>query len=167
MPPAFYSDVSQFVRLRPALAVPRQPIRTAGGSLIDFATLRGQVVVLNFWATWCPPCVAEMPSLDRLAAAAGRMNLPVIPVAMDMSGASAVTAFYARLKLHRLGIYLDPGQQLGHFNDRNPWTHLFPLWALPTTYLIDPQSMVVGYVPGAARWDSPAAFKLLAWVARH
>ncbi|MDE2580765.1 MAG: TlpA family protein disulfide reductase [Rhodospirillales bacterium] len=166
-PPAFYSNVSQFIRLRPPAPTPGRPIRTAGGSVIDFPALAGRVVVVNFWASWCPPCGAEMPSLDRLAAEQPADKVTVLPISIDRGGKPAVTAFYRRLGLHHLGVYADPAQQVGHIGDGDPWHGRFPLQALPMTYLIDPHGKVVGYVPGAARWDSPQARKLIAWVAAH
>lgn len=166
-PPPFYSNVSQFISLRPPVPAPDQPIRTVGGSLIDFPALIGRVVIVNFWATWCAPCVAEMASLDRLAAQRQATRVTVLAIAMDRAGKPAVTAFYQRFGLRHLGIYVDPAQQVGHFSNSTPWQLLFPLRALPTTFLIDPRGVVVGYVPGVARWDSPKARKLIAWVATH
>jgi hypothetical protein len=60
---------------------------------------------------------------------------------------------------------LDPAQQVGHLGSGGQWNNLFPLVALPTTYLIDPRGQVLGYVPGAAEWDSAAAKALIACVA--
>lgn len=164
-PPPFYSDVGQFIRLRPKLAAPSQPIRTAGGSLIDFAALTGNVVIVNFWATWCSPCVHEMPKLDRLAAHARGTAVVVLPIAMDSTREADVPTFYAKHGLTHLPIYLDPGQQVGHLGLGGQWDRLFPLAALPTTFLIDPHGDVQGYVMGAAEWDSAQARALIAWVA--
>lgn len=164
-PPPFYSEGGQFISLRPAPYAPSRPIRTAGGSVIDFPALKGKVVVVNFWATWCPPCVAEMPSLDRLAASLHNAPVVVMPIAMDTTGKSAVAAFYARFGLSHLRIYSDPDQQVGHVG--GSWQVLFPLYGLPTTYLIDRHGRVLGYVPGAAKWDSPQAHRLIAWLAAN
>lgn len=166
-PPPFYSSVGQFIQLRPPLPEPRQPIHTAGGSLIDFPALLGKVVVLNFWATWCIPCDTEMPSLDRLAAQASATGAVVLAVSIDQAGKAAVIAYYQRLGLRHLKVYSDPAQQLGHLGDSASFPELFPLHALPTTFLIDANGMVVGYMPGAAQWDSSQARRLIAWVAEH
>jgi thiol-disulfide isomerase/thioredoxin len=164
-PPPFYSNVGQFIQLRPKLAAPTQPIRTAGGSLIDFAALAGNVIIVNFWATWCVPCVREMPALDRLAARVRGAAVVVLPIAIDAAGEADVPAFYAKHGLTHLPVYVDPDQQVGHLGHGGQWDHLFPLAALPTTFLIDPHGDVLGYVPGAAAWDSAQAQALIAWVA--
>lgn len=150
-PPPFYSDVGQFIQLRPKLAAPAQPIRTAGDSLIDFAALAGNVVILNFWATWCLPCVREMPALDRLAARVRGAAAVVLPSAMDAAGEADVPAFYAKHDLTHLPVYVDPGQQVGHLGHGAQWDNRFPVAALPTTFLIDPHGDVLGYVPGGRR----------------
>lgn len=152
-PPPFRSQVGQFILVRPRLPVPSQPIRLADGTLIDFAALAGNVIVLNFWATWCVPCVVEMPSLDRLAALMRGSAVVVLPIAMDSAGATTVRAFYTRHGLTHLDLYVDSDRQVGHLGQGGQWDKLFPLAALPTTYLIDPHGYVVGYVPGAATWD--------------
>ena len=165
-PPRFYSHGGQYTMLRPVMPVPSTPIATAGGSLVDFAPLQGGVVLLNFWATWCVPCIDEMPSLARLQAMNAGKRINVLPVAMDRAGKPAVIAFYQRLGLTHLGVYADPEQQIGYFKTDNPGHGPFPLYALPVTYAIDPAGMVRGYVPGAAAWDSPQALALIDYLER-
>jgi thiol-disulfide isomerase/thioredoxin len=164
-PPPLFSQFGQFIQLRPKLPAPSQPIRTAAGSLIDFAALAGQVVIVNFWATWCAACVREMPALDRLAASLQGSPVTVLPIAMDATGAASVAAFYAKHGLSHLPICVDSGQQVGHPGRGGDWNDLFLLVAVPTTYLIDPHGYVEGYVPGAAAWDSAPARALIRWVA--
>ena len=101
-------------------------------TLQDFA---GQVVLLNFWATWCAPCVREMPSLDRLQAKLGGEGLAVVTVSRDRGGANVVMPFYERLELTNLGVYLDP---------KGAFSRAFKVRGLPTTILIDREGRVVG-----------------------
>ncbi len=165
-PPAFYSSGGQYIQLRPERLAPVAPLRTAGGSIIDFGRYRGKVVLLNFWATWCVPCVHEMPSLDRLAASVDDDKLlQIVPIAIDDGGQETVRAFYRRFGLSHLGIYADPDQQIGYFDARNVNHGVFPLYALPITYAIDPFGRIDGYIPGAARWNSPRAAALIEYLA--
>ena len=85
---------------------------TAGGTFERWrrkfgADFRGRVLLVNYWATWCSPCVAEMPSLDRLEAALGGTDFAVLPIASDRAGLRVVEPFYAKAALKRLPIYLD------------------------------------------------------------
>ncbi len=166
-PPIFYGYDGQYTELQPPMRVPSRPILTAGGTLIDFSSLRGKVVLVNFWATWCVPCVYEIPSLDRLQARlSGGGTVAIMPVSMDTGGAPVVEAFYRRLGLSHLKIFADPAQQIGYFRTSNPGHAVFPLYALPITYLIDPDGLVRGYVPGAAKWDSPEARALIGYLGK-
>lgn len=155
-PPAFESASGQFTQLDPVDPAPNVSIRALDGTLTDLSRFRGRVVVLNFWATWCLPCVYEMPALDRLAASADRSRLAVMAVSIDRAGAAAVAPFVAAHHLTHLPIYLDPDQRLGSLNLAHTETGL-PLWGLPISYIISKDGKVVGYLTGAARWDSAAA----------
>jgi len=109
----------------------------------DFA---GQGVLLNFWATWCPPCVAEMPALDRLHALLKPEGFTVLALSSDRGGRGQVAPFYARVELRHLGIWLDPrgaaGRSLG-------------VRGLPTSVIVDRQGQEVARLEGAATWDAP------------
>jgi len=166
-PPRFYSEAGQFILLRPPPRVPSRPIRMAGDILIDFTALAGKTVIVNFWATWCAPCVRELPSLGRLAGSLNGDRAVVLPIALDAKETADVAAFYAAHGVAHLPVLIDPDRRLGHLGQASDWHDLFPLSGLPTTYLIDPHGSVVGYVPGAAAWDSAPAKALIAWVAER
>ena len=89
----------------------------------------------------------------------------VSPIAIDAAEKADVPAFHAKRGLTQLPVYPDPDQQAGHPGHGGQWDRLFPLVALPATVLIDPHGDVLGYVPGAAAWDSAQARALFAWVA--
>jgi thiol-disulfide isomerase/thioredoxin len=109
----------------------------------DFA---GQGLLLNFWATWCPPCVAEMPALDRLQALLKPEGILVLPLSSDRGGRAQVAPFYARVELSHLGIWLDPRGAAGR---------LLGVRGLPTTVIVDRQGREVARLEGAAVWDAP------------
>jgi thiol-disulfide isomerase/thioredoxin len=118
-------------------------------SLTDF---RGRVVLLDIWATWCGPCRAEMPALDRLAGRLGGADFAVLPVSIDRSGSAAVEPFYRRLGIEKLGVYLDP---LGR------GTSALSIPGVPITFLIDREGRLAARKMGGARWDSPQMIALV------
>lgn len=162
-PPVFRSTSSQFTLLRPLDPAPRTAIRALDGAVTDLTRFRGRVVVLNFWATWCLPCIYEMPTLDRLAAGSDPTQLAILAVSVDQGGAAAVTPFIKAHHLAHLPVYLDPGQQLGSFDSDRVAAGALPLWGLPITYIIDKEGRVVGYLTGPAKWDSPEARRFLSY----
>ena len=118
---------------------------------------RGKVVLLNIWATWCPPCRKEMPSLDRLQAEVGGNDFEVIALSIDKgeNSADAVRSFYASLGLTHLRVYRDPEGQAG-----------FDLGAVgvPATLLLDRDGREIGRMSGPAAWDSAES---VAMIRRH
>ena len=118
------------------------------GKTASFADYRGRAIVLNFWATWCPPCRAEMPSLDHLAAEYSQDDLVVMTMSVDRDGEAQIREFYDQIGASHLGIFRDPDMKLAR--------HL-RVFGLPTTLLIDAQGNIVAQLVGAAEWDSAAA----------
>src|SRR5262249_24225144 len=90
--PVFRSSSGQFTLLKPIKPVPDASIRALDGAKTSPGQFHGMVVLLNFWAAWCGPCVYEMPSLDRLAARA-IPGLAILAVSIDRNGAKAVAPF--------------------------------------------------------------------------
>jgi peroxiredoxin len=160
-PPTFRGMSGQFTLVTPVRPAPTTTIRALDGTTTDLRQFRGRVVILNFWATWCLPCITELPSLDRLAAKSDPRRLAVVAVSIDRKGATTVAPFIAAHRLAHLAIYLDPAQQLGSLSAVGVAAGATPLWGLPITYVIDPDGRVIGYLAGAADWDAPEASKFL------
>lgn len=136
----------------PPRPVPDLAFVDGEGRRVDLADFGGRVVVLNVWATWCGPCVREMPSLDRLEAALGGRDFQVVALSVDRGGAATVAPFLPRLRLSALRPYYDPlGESMEAFGIRG----------LPTSILIDREGREVGRVEGAIAWDAPAARRLI------
>ncbi|HTW27232.1 MAG TPA: TlpA disulfide reductase family protein [Acetobacteraceae bacterium] len=121
---------------------------TADGRLQTLADYAGKGVILNLWATWCMPCVQEMPSLDRLSEKLSGQNVAVLPLSSDHGGASAVRAFYASHGIRDLPVLLDTDGAV---------ERALGVRGIPTTLLIDRQGRERGRVEGAADWTSAEA----------
>ncbi len=120
------------------------------------AEFRGRALVVNLWATWCPPCVAEMPALDRAAAALAADGILVLPLSSDRGGAAVVQAFYERTGVRHLRVWLDP---------RGAAARAMGARGLPTTVIIDRAGVERARLEGDAAWDAPpflAAIRRLA-----
>ena len=137
-----------------------QPAPTAtfhnpDGGEISLAKFKGVPVLVNLWASWCAPCVKELPTLDKLAAA-HRVDgqLGVIAVSQDNGPQASVNAFLAKLKIEDLGAYHDPKMALSGA--------LGPDTVLPTSILYDANGKEVWRYVGDLDWTSPEAAKLLA-----
>jgi thiol-disulfide isomerase/thioredoxin len=109
---------------------------------------------MNFWATWCAPCVEEMPALDALEAARGGEDFRVVTVSIDRGGVYDVEPFFERHGLEHLQPYFDPA-------GRAPAA--FGLRALPTTLVIDRAGRWVGSFTGPADWAGEDALRLVDW----
>ncbi len=118
-------------------------------TLTDF---RGKIVLLNVWATWCPPCREEMPTLDRLQAKLGGAEFEVLALSIDEEGVPAVKEFYQELGIDALRIYAGQSSM--------PPSALNVL-GLPTTLLIDREGRELGRSVGPAAWDSPEVVVLI------
>lgn len=121
------------------------------GHALDLAAQDGPVLI-NLWATWCAPCVTEMPQLDTLAAEL-EGEVRVITVSQDVRGAEVVTPFFAKKGFNRLEPWLDPDAALS--------AQFTPEGALPLTILFDAKGQEVLRVAGGYAWDTPAAAALI------
>jgi thiol-disulfide isomerase/thioredoxin len=110
------------------------------GREVSFDELGGRVLVLNFWATWCAPCVAEMPSLERLREATE--DLDVVFACITSEATDAVERFLAKRELG-LPVYLLRGDVPDAFRTRG----------VPATFVLDRSGMVAMRHVGAAAWD--------------
>lgn len=131
-------------------AMPAVPFARADGAPATLATFRGKPLLVNLWATWCGPCVQEMPTLAALARRDDRFHLVV--VSQDMQGARAVVPFLAKQGLEDLPSYLDR---------QNVLMAALKSDTLPTTVLYDAGGKEKWRVVGAMDWTGPRAKKLI------
>jgi thiol-disulfide isomerase/thioredoxin len=146
------SGLGQFIAADPPRPAPELAFDDGTGKTVTLADFRGRVVLVNLWATWCEPCVREMPALDRLEAAMGSKDFAVILVSQDRGGAHVVEPFFAKLGLTSLRTYLDPKGIVGRG---------FGVRGLPTTILLDRDGAELGRTEGGTDWDGAAAAALI------
>jgi thiol-disulfide isomerase/thioredoxin len=132
----------------PPASLASQVFTDADGHEMTPADFLGKGLVLNLWATWCGPCVAELPALDRLAALLDGSGILVLPLSSDRGGAAVVRKFYAAHNIDHLGIYLDKfGLAASGWKARG----------LPTTLIVDRAGRERARLEGGIAWDSEAA----------
>lgn len=106
---------------------------------------RGKPVLLNIWATWCLPCIVELPQLDRLAADPANAGLTILPIAREETSLARLQHMYKGLLIDHLPIALDPNYSLIRPFGETP---------LPTTILLNPQGREIGRIEGLLDWES-------------
>ena len=142
-PPRTLLGLSGMIPATPPAPPPAFGFRTADGQARTLADYAGKGVVLNLWATWCMPCVAELPDLAAMAAKLADQGVVVLPLSSDHGGAAAVEAFFARHDIKGLPVLLDPdGAAARTLGARG----------IPTTLVIDWQGREQGRVEGAVHW---------------
>ncbi|HLI12274.1 MAG TPA: TlpA disulfide reductase family protein [Alphaproteobacteria bacterium] len=150
--PVLRGSMGDFSYFEPPRPVPPISFVDASNQSHSLADYKGRVVLVNFWATWCAPCVREMPSLDRLQAALGGRDFLVLDLSLDREGKAAVEPYFTANKLTHLGVYLDPKGEA------------FRAWqgqGVPTSFIIGRDGLARGVMLGPADWSSAAAVALI------
>ncbi len=130
---------------------PRSTFKTAAGQEMALSDYHGKYVLLNVWATWCPPCVAEMPSLDKLAELRGGDRFEVVTISMDRKAEDA-EVFFERYNLENLTAWHDPSYGLSaRVRTRG----------LPISIIYDTKGRELARVSGEADWASEEALELI------
>lgn len=150
-PPPISGTVAEFTPSQALRPAPIAEFQDGNGRPVSIHDFGDRLVLLNIWATWCGPCVAEMPALDRLQAKLADEGLVVVAVSIDRQGVDIVKPFFQRLGIAHLPIYVDPQSRfVGEIGPRG----------LPTTLLIR-NGLILGFMVGAAEWDAPEAVALV------
>jgi len=132
--------------------IPQEAFVTTGGKELTISDFKGKIVVLNFWATWCGPCVAEMPSLETLHKAVKGRGIEVVAVSQDFKGLPQVEKFYKKQYINGLPAYADK---------KNKLFRKLGLSGLPITLIVNHDGEAVGRVDGDIDWSTP---EVQAWL---
>lgn len=153
---ASHGEVAAFNALKAPRPLVDVSFQGPDGAPKKLSELRGKTVLLNLWATWCVPCREEMPSLDRLQAAAGGQDFEVVAINIDTARLDRRQQFLNEIGVKSLAFYADPTADVFQALKRAG-----KVVGLPTSILIDSQGCEIGAVAGAAAWDSPDAKNLI------
>jgi thiol-disulfide isomerase/thioredoxin len=116
---------------------------------MTLADFQGRVALVNLWATWCAPCRAEMPALDRLQAALGGEDFAVVPVSVDTGERDRPAQFLESIGVENLPLYTDPSTKIFEALKARGLAV-----GLPVTVLLDRDGCRLGHINGPAEWDS-------------
>jgi peroxiredoxin len=132
-------------------AAPNFQLRDMNGRMVALSDLRGKVVLLNFWATWCGPCRVEMPAMERLYRAYDRKDFEILAVSTDAQGVAVTRPFQQENQL-TFPILHDADFRVGlSYGART----------LPMTFMVDRDGIVRHHIFGARDWEAPEAHQLI------
>ena len=129
--------------------------KNINNEIINLNMFENSLVIINFWATWCAPCIEEMPSLDRLQANPSFKNLQIIPINVGRDNIEKSKNFYKKLNINNLGIYFDKDVELAN---------KFLLRGLPTTVFINKKGEEFARVIGFINFDNK---KIIEWLKKY
>ena len=132
-------------RFETAAPAPNFSLPDLAGNMTSLADYKGQVVLLNIWATWCAPCVAEMPSMEKLHQELKDEKFVILAVSIDESGADIVRPF---MKKHKLSFS-------ALTDTKGAIKSLYQTTGVPESFIIDKDGIIVEKVIGARDWASP------------
>jgi cytochrome c biogenesis protein CcmG/thiol:disulfide interchange protein DsbE len=150
-----WTQRDRFVPVGVGARVPAYSARTLDGQLVSLESLRGKVVVLNVWATWCRPCRAEMPALERLHKQLQSSGLEVVAVSVDAPLGQLSASGNVGGDVRGFVTELDLSFMILHDRERNV-EEQFLVPGLPTTFIIDRDGRIAQKIVGARAWDDAA-----------
>jgi len=138
-------------QIMPAPA-PDLKFTNAAGKKLTLANYRGNGLVVNIWATWCGPCVAELPTFAAISQSLAKSKILILPISVDLDGSKTVQAFYTSHDITTLPVLLDPDGSA---------TDALNTDGIPVSIIINPQGQLVGRLDGSANWNSPPTLALI------
>ena len=136
---------------------PSFKLRNIKGNYESLDSYRGEVVVLNFWATWCAPCRIEMPSFEKLYRRYRSEGVTVLAITLDKNSENKIKSFVDEYGLS-FPILLD---------EKGEVERLYPSMTIPFTYIIDRQGRIVARVDGAKNWESSETFEAIEYLLKN
>lgn len=133
--------------LKEPLVAPVFTLPTLAHQTVNLREFRGSLVLLNFWATWCPPCVAEMPDIERLYRELKEHRFVVVAVSLDIQGKKVVSPLWEKAGLTFPSL-LDPSGEVAT---------RYGVRSLPTSFLINPEGEIFARILGPREWHSEKA----------
>jgi len=130
---------------------PMITVNSLNGKPLNLSDLKGKVVLLNFWATWCPPCREEIPSMMKLNSAMAGKQFQMVAVSIDEGGVPAIESFF-KTSGFSLPAYTDPD---------NRAAKEYGITGVPETYVINKSGILIKKVIGPMAWDSPEILSYL------
>ena len=136
---------------REGQAAPDFTLKDLAGRDVNLKALQGKVVLVNFWATWCPPCRSEVPSMVKLNAAMAGKPFQMLAVSIDEGGKEAVEDFFKRSGA-TLPVLLDTQQKI---------SKIYGTTGVPETFVLDKHGIVLKKIVGAMDWNDPQVIDYL------
>ena len=118
---------------------------------ISFSDFKGKILLVNFWATWCAPCIKEMPSLDRLESKING-DFDVIAISVDRDGIEKVIDFFDENKISNLEKF---------FDIKNSLAKEMNLYGVPTSFFVNKEGDLIGYYQGDMEWDNDTVINFI------
>lgn len=156
--PPLSGSMAEFKPTENPAPVPQISFIDDAGQKLDLTAFKGKITLVNLWATWCAPCVQELPALQKLKAKHDNADFAVVTISEDRGGAKTVLPYLEKQGLTGLTRYLDPQSEIARGIKAR---------GLPTTLLLDRDGREIGRLEGIAEWDGPEAATLIDWYIAH
>ena len=150
--PPLTGSMKNFIRTDTLGPTLKMEALAKSGELVSLKKYRGKVVLVNFWATWCGPCIREMPSLANLQKKRGGSDFTVLALSQDLKEWGRVSPFLNKLGINNLPVYVDRNMRIAR---------RLKVVGLPTTIMFSKNGMELGRLNGMAEWDTPQALRLI------
>lgn len=141
----YTGSINSFHWLKRPIGVNHVQFRNAQEKQVELSEFKGKIVLLNLWATWCSPCIKELPALDRMQQRLGSDDFAVVAVSLDDDVELARELLFKTLSIQSIALYTESIDKLGRD---------FPVNVVPASFLIDREGQAIGVLRGYVDWDS-------------
>jgi peroxiredoxin len=146
-----YSNLPSTTAVVAGDVAPDFQLEDTKGNQISLADLRGKVILVNFWATWCPPCIEEMPSMERLHEAMAGDDFVMLAINTEQNGRTVVPEFLKKTPYTFPILY----------DDKGVVQQLYSVYKFPESFIVGKDGTVVEKIIGPLDWSSPDTLKFL------